>query len=90
MKFIDKADEAKYSGSDYTVQEVDEDHSFVYSKTKGNSLPFTSVSLEMKPCLDPIEVSVGPTTQFYPLERDRRTNDCDVVSQYGEAYDARY
>lgn len=90
MKFIAKEDETKYAGADYTIQEVDEDHSFVYSKTKGNNLPYTSVNLESKPCLDPIEMSVATTAQFYPLERDRNTNDCDVVEQYGEAYDPRY
>jgi len=79
MKFIDNEDVTKYSGEDYTVQEVDDDHSFVYSKTKGNNMPYTTINLESKPCLDPIEVSVGANSQFYPLERDRNTNDCDVV-----------
>lgn len=90
MKFIKKLDEADYPSSQYKVQEVDDDYSFVYSKVEGDNLPLTTFHLESKPCLDPNDVSSLGKTQFYPLERDRNQHACSVIKQYGKATDSRY
>lgn len=90
MKFIPKEDESKYPDSDYTVQSVDETNSFVYSKTKGDSLPLTSFNIESKPCLDPSLISSGQNEEFYLLEVDQTNSDCVVDDYYGVAYDSRY
>lgn len=90
MKFIPKKDESKYPNSDYTVQSVDETYSFVYSKTKGDSLPLTSFNIENEPCLEPSLTSSGSNEEFYPLEVDQSNSDCVVDEYYGVAYDSRY
>lgn len=74
FKFISNSDVAKYSNdtANYKVQEVDDADVFlVTSRTKGDSLPVTSFKIEDKPCLDSRDKSQSPTTQFYPLEKDR-------------------
>uniref|UniRef100_A0A7S3MKJ6 Uncharacterized protein n=1 Tax=Favella ehrenbergii TaxID=182087 RepID=A0A7S3MKJ6_9SPIT len=91
MKFISKADELTYKNdSDYKVEEVNDDYSFIWSKTKGDNLPLTTFKVEGKPCLDPHDTSLAPGQQFYPLERDRLLHDCSIVEQYGERHDKRF
>ena len=91
MKFVTVSDARTYSNStDYKVYEVNDDYSFVVSKTKGDNLPLTSFKVERQPCLDPKDHSLAPGQRFYPLERDRHIHDCSIVPQYGEKYDKRY
>lgn len=75
---------------DYKIYTVDDEHSFVTSKFKGDNLPLTSFKVEKKPCLDPTEVSTDTQQRYYPLENDRRRKDCSTIEQYSEKYDTRY
>lgn len=91
MKFVPTSDLKTYnSTADYTVHEVDDEYSFVTSKTVGNNLPITSFKLEDKPCLDSKDMSVAANRQFYPLEVDNRYNGCQTVQQFNEKFDTRY
>ena len=90
MKFVTDSEVSAYNSTDYKIYKVDDDHSFVTSKTKGDNLPLTSFKLERQPCLDPHDISLAPGQRFYPLERDRFLHDCSIVPQYGEKYDKRY
>lgn len=91
IKFIRVDQEDEYSNStDYKVQTVNEDYSLVTSKTKGDSLPYTSFRIENKPCLDSRDTSRSASSQFYPLERDRTKEDCRTVAQFNQRYDDRY
>ena len=60
------------------------------SNTKGDSLPLTSFKVEAKPCLDHNDVSKAPNAEFYPLENDRKIEDCREIAQFSERYDSRY
>lgn len=91
MKFVPQLDGQNYAlDPDYEVYPVDDDYSFITSKTKGDNLPITSLKVERMPCLDPKDTSMAPAERFYPLENDRNSHDCDLIEQYGERYDKRY
>lgn len=92
MKFFDEDAVEEYLNDtvNYKVHEVDDDIFFVTSKTKGNNLPLTSFRVESKPCLDPKLMSRSPGQVFYPLETDRKMNDCHEIKQFHERYDTRY
>jgi len=58
MKFVTISEAATMDDDpDYKIYTVDDEHSFVTSKFKGDNLPLTSFKVEKKPCLDPTEVS---------------------------------
>ena len=81
MKFISKLEEVTYAADpDYHLAEVDDDHSFIWSKTVGDNLPLNSFKVEGKPCLDPHDTSITVGQKFYPLEYDRNLHDCHTIS----------
>jgi hypothetical protein len=97
MTFTEDEDDIKYYKNDtenYVVQKVEDDTYFVYSKTRGDSLPITSTSVEYKPCLDPIDVSRSPSVNYqfvyYETELDKQKEDCGLVPQFDERYDTRF
>ena len=57
MQFINKAKEGDYQSAEYTVSKVNDDHSFVTSKTTNDSLPLISFKVEEKPCLNTADTS---------------------------------
>lgn len=50
----------------------------------------TSFNVEAKPCLDHNDVSKASSAVFYPLELDRKLEDCREIDQFSERYDSRY
>ena len=81
MKFISKLEKVTYAADpDYHLAEVDDDHSFIWSKTVGDNLPLSSFKVEGKPCLDPHDTSLTAVQKFYPLEYDRNLRDCHTIS----------
>ena len=59
MKFISKTEDLAYQqDADWQWAEVDDDYSFVWSKTEGDNLPLTSFKVEGTPCLDPKDTSL--------------------------------
>ena len=69
---------------------VDSAYYFLTSTTKGDNLPLTSFNVEAKPCLDHNDVSKASNAVFYPLELDRKLEDCREIAQFSERYDSRY
>ena len=57
MQFIEKAKEGEYLSNDYTVTKVNDEYSFVTSKTVNDSLPIISFRVEDKPCLNTADTS---------------------------------
>ena len=60
----------------------------MFSKKEGDNLPFTTTSVEEKPCLNPGEVSENGET--YPLELERHSKFCEIDEAFRVAYDERY
>ena len=50
----------------------------------------TSFNVEARPCLDHNDVSISAYAVFYPLELDRKIEDCREIAQFSESYDSRY
>ena len=91
-KFVRAEDytEDAYPAAHYITHQVNEGIKFVTSTTRGDNLPLTSFKVEQQPCLDNNNVSRSPNSIYYPLEKDRLQQECEIIEQFDEAFDTRY
>ena len=67
-----------------------EDLYLVYSKKSTDNLPITATRVESQPCAFPDQLFEPAEDLYYPLERDRKKEACQVHQGTGKATDDRY
>ena len=72
------------------MSEVNAETFLVTSKVVGDNLPLTTTQVQIKPCLDPRQLSRAPGKLFYPLEGDKTVPGCLAPDFYGVYNDERY